>query len=157
MQGLLGFTKSYRQVIRKYGKISRPRTELLESTEKNQVTWLKSAHKPERKPTTKWELTREVELAFQNLEKAFTGALILQHLDPAKPTILQTDTSSFAFAGILNRYHSFGMLRSVNFHSSICTPPAQDYDMNHRECLAIVGTVRQWRHSSEGTNYNISI
>jgi len=98
-----------------------------------------------------------VELAFQKLKKAFTGAPILQHFDPAKPTILQTDASGFAIARIPNQYDSFGILRPVNFHSRKCTPAKQNYDTYNRELLPIVETMRQWRHYLEGANYKISI
>jgi hypothetical protein len=56
-------------------------------------------------------------LAFRKLKKAFSDALILQHFDLAKPIILQTDTSGFAIAGILNQFNVFGILRPVNYYS----------------------------------------
>jgi len=157
VQVLLGFTNFYRRFIRKYAKITLPLTELLKRTEVTLETRPKSALKAQRKPTTKWEWTREAELAFQKLKKAFTGAPILQHFDPAKPTILQPDASGFAIAGILNQYDSFGILRPVNFHSRKCTPAEQNYDTYDRELLAIVETMRQWRHYLEGANYKILI
>jgi hypothetical protein len=53
--------------------------------------------------SAKREWTREAELAFRKLKRTFTEAPILQHFDPAKPIILQTDPSGFAIAGILNQ------------------------------------------------------
>jgi hypothetical protein len=145
VQVLLRFTNFYRRFIWKYAKIRLPLTELLKRTELSLETRPKSALKAQQKPTTQWEWTREAELAFQKLKKAFTGAPILQHFDPAKPTILQTDASGFAIAGILNQYDSLGILRRVNFHSRKCTPAEQNYDTYYRELLAIVETMRQWR------------
>jgi len=51
----------------------------------------------------KWERTRDAEMAFPKLKKAFTKALIHKHFYPMKPVILQTDPSGFAIAGILNQ------------------------------------------------------
>jgi hypothetical protein len=56
-------------------------------------------------------------VAFRKLKRTFTEAPILQHFDPVKPIILQTDASGFAIAGILNEYHVVGVLRPVNFYS----------------------------------------
>jgi len=38
------------------------------------------------------------------------------HFKPAKPIILQTDTSGVAITSIPNQYDSFGILRPVNFY-----------------------------------------
>jgi len=157
VQVVLGFTNFNRRFIRKYAKITLPLTELLKRTEVTLETRPKSARKAQRNPTTKWEWTQERAVAFQKLKKALTGAPILQHFDPAKPTILQTDASGFAIAGILNQYDSFGILRPGNFHSRNCTPGKQNYDTYDWELLSIVETMRQWRHYLEGANHKILI
>jgi len=96
-------------------------------------------------------------LAFRKLKRTFTEAPILQHFDPAKPIILQTDTSGFAIAGILNQYDVFGVLRPVNFYSRKCSPAEQKYKTYDWELLAIVETLKQWRHYVEGANYKVLI
>jgi len=83
---LLGFTNLYRKFIRKFAKVTAPIS-----------TFLKT------QGSMKWEWSRDAELAFQMLNKAFTGAPILQHFNLQKPIILQTDASGFAIAGILNQ------------------------------------------------------
>jgi len=65
---------------------------------------------------------------FQKLKKAITDAAILQHLDRAKPIILQTAVSSFTIASILNQYDGFGTLRPDNFYSQKWSPARQNYD-----------------------------
>jgi hypothetical protein len=65
---------------------------------------------PKTQASRKWEWTRDANLAFRKLKKAFTEAPILQHFNPHKPIILQTDASSFAIAGIINQYDRFGIL-----------------------------------------------
>ena len=79
---------------------------------------------------------------FQKHQRAFTEALILQHFDPAKPIILQTDASGFAIASILNQYDRFGTLQPVNFYSGKCSPAEQNYNRYDRELLAIVKTMK---------------
>jgi len=137
VQVLLGFTNFYRRFIRKYAKVTLPLTELVKKTEAS-PRGKKGTH------TAKWEWTRQAELAFRKLKRTFTEAPILQHCDPAKPIILQTDASGFAIAGILNQYDGFGVLRPVNFYSRKCSSAEQNYDTYERELLAIVDTLKQW-------------
>jgi len=150
VQVLLGFTNFYRRFIRKYAKVTLPLTELLNKTEASPRD-KKGAH------TVKWEWTQQAELAFRKLKRIFTEAPIFQHFDPAKLIILQTDTSGFAIVGIHNHYDVFGVLRPVNFFSRKCSPAEQNYDTYDRELLAIVETLKQWRHYLEGANYKVLI
>ena len=76
-------------------KVTLPLTELLKKTEAS-LRGTKGAH------TAKWEWTRQAELVFRKMKRTFTKGPILQHFDPAKPIILQSDESGFAIAGILN-------------------------------------------------------
>jgi hypothetical protein len=97
------------------------------------------------------------ELSFQKLKKALTEAPIHCHFDPGKAIILPTYPSGFAIAGILNHYDGFGILRRVNFNLRNCAPAEQNYDTYDRELLAIVETLRQWRHYLDGANHKILI
>jgi hypothetical protein len=143
IQLLLGFGNFYRRFIRKYANITLQFTELLRKTEMARAP--RASEGPLR-PAPEWEWTREAELAFRKLKKAFTEAPILQHFDPVKPIILQTDASGFAIAGILNQQDGFGTLQPVIFYSRKCSPADQIYDTYDREILAIVETMKQWRH-----------
>jgi hypothetical protein len=105
----------------------------------------------------KWEWTRQAEVAFWKLQRTFTEVPILRHFEPAKPILLQTDTSGFVIAGILNQYDISGVLRPVKFYSWKCSSAEQNYDTYDRELLAIVETQKQWRHYLEGANYKVLI
>jgi hypothetical protein len=74
---LLGFTNFYRRFIRKYAMVTTPISDLL-----------KKAENPRTSEQVKWEWTRDAELAFRKLKRAFTNAPILNHFDQAKPIIL---------------------------------------------------------------------
>jgi hypothetical protein len=81
----------------------------------------------------------------------------LQHFDAEKPITLQTDANGFAIAGILNQFDGFGVLRPTSFYSRKCNPAEQNYDTYDRELLAIVASMKQWRHHLEGARYKILI
>jgi hypothetical protein len=77
--------------------------------------------------------------------------------DRAKPISLQTDTSGFVIAGILNQYDAFGDLSQFNFYSRMCSRAEQNYDTWDRNLVATVETLRQWRNYLEGANYKVLI
>jgi len=137
---LLGFTNFYQRFIWKYAKVTAPISNLLKT-----------------QGSRKWEWTRDAEIAFRKLKKAFTEAPILQQFTPQRPIILQTDASGFAIAGILNQYDGFRILRPVNFDSRKCSPAEQNYDLYHRELLSILEKMKQWRHYLEGANQKVLI
>ena len=140
VQVLLVFTIFYQRFIWKYAKVKAPISNLLKT-----------------EGSRKWEWTGDDELAFRKVKKAFTEAPILQHLNWQKRSILQTDASGFAIAGILNMYDRVGILRPVNFYSWKCSPAKQNYDRYDREHLAIVDTMKHWRHYLEGANHKVLI
>jgi hypothetical protein len=141
VQMLMGFTNFYRRFVKKYAKVTAPITDLLK--------------KPDG--SAKWEWTSEADAASQKLKRAFTEAPILQPFDAEKPITLQTDASGFAIAGILNQFDGFGVLRPTSFYSRKCSPAEQNYDTYDRELLAIVASMKQWRHHLEGARYKILI
>jgi len=149
VQVILGFTNFYRRFIRKYAKVNLPLTELMKKSE--------TFRGKKSRGSAKWEWTREAELAFRKLKTTFTKVPIVQHFDPAKPSILQMDVSGLAIAGILNQYDVCGVVRPVNFYSWKWSPAEQNYDTYHRELWAIVEILKQWRHYLEGANYKILI
>jgi hypothetical protein len=74
VQVLIGFMNFCRRLVRKYAKVTAPITDLLK--------------KPSAGGSEKWEWTREADVAFQKLKRAFTKATILQYFDPEKPITL---------------------------------------------------------------------
>jgi hypothetical protein len=138
MQVLVGFMNFYRHFIKKHAKVTSNH---------------RFAKEIEREVGVYWG----ADIAIQKLKRAFTEAPILQHFDAEKPITLQTDASGFAIAGILNQFDSFGVLRPTSFYWRKCTSAEQNYDTYDRELLAIVASMKQWRHHLEGARYKILI
>ena len=122
---VLEITNIYRRFIQKYAKVTSPISNL---------RWMEG--------NPKWKWTHDVELAFQKLKRLFGEAPILQHFNPAKPIILQTDASRFAIVDIINQYDGLGVLRPMLFYSRTCTPVEQNFDTYDRELLVIFKSLK---------------
>ena len=85
VQAFLGFANFYRRLIQGFSALATPLSTL---TRKD----------------TPFLWTVQTEAAFQALKKAFTTAPILQHFDPEKPIIVETDASDYVSAGILSQH-----------------------------------------------------
>jgi hypothetical protein len=110
-----------------------------------------------KKSRERWECTGGADIAIQKVKRAFTEAPILQHFDAEKPITLQTDASGFAIAGILNQFDGFGSSDRHHSTRGSAHPAEQNYDTYDRELLAIVASMKQWRHHLEGARYKILI
>ena len=56
-----------------------------------------------------------------------------------------------------NQYDGFGRLRPCAYFSRKCLSAAQNYDTYDRELLAIVESLRHWRHYLEGARHKILV
>jgi hypothetical protein len=78
---------------------------------------------------------------FDELKEAFCCAPILRHFDPALETIVETDASGFAAAGVLSQRFPEGdslVLHPVAYYSRKPTPAECNYGIGDEELLAIV-------------------
>src|SRR5258705_6110850 len=117
VQAFLGFANFYRRFIRGFSALASPLSAL---TKKD-------------KPFL-W--TTQTESAFQALKQAFTTAPILQHFDPEKPIIVETDASDYVSAGILSQKDEEGRLHPIAFFSKKHTPAECNYEIYDKELLA---------------------
>jgi hypothetical protein len=98
VQAFLGFANFYHRFIPGFSALVSP---LLARTKKE----------------TPFLWTMQTEEAFQALKQAFTTAPILQHFDPEKPIIEETDESEYVSAGMLSQHDNTGKLNPVTFYS----------------------------------------
>jgi hypothetical protein len=129
VQCFLGFANFYRQFIHQYSQKGRLLYDLL------------------RKDTL-FAWTAAHSQVFDELTEAFCSAPILRHFDPALETIVETDASNFAAAGVLSQRFPEGdglVLHPVAYYSRKLTPAECNYGIGDKELLAIVIAFEEWR------------
>ena len=94
--------------------------------------------------------------AFERLKSLFTNAPVLRHFDPELPITLFTDSSGFALSGIICQLFN-NHLHPIAFWSRKCSPAECNYDIHDREMLAIIESMKHWRHYLEGSKHPIKI
>jgi RNase H-like domain found in reverse transcriptase/Reverse transcriptase (RNA-dependent DNA polymerase)/Integrase zinc binding domain/Chromo (CHRromatin Organisation MOdifier) domain/Integrase core domain len=137
VQVFLGFANFYRRFIEKYSRVVLPITSLLRKGQP--FVW-----------------TPKAQAAFDELKSAFSSAPILRHFDPELPISLHTDSSGFALSGILSQLFE-GEWHPVAFWSRKCITAECNYDIHDREMLAIVESMKHWRHYLEGSKYSVRV
>ena len=98
----------------------------------------------------KFEWGRSEDEAFNTLKEAFTSAPILQHFQPSKSIVIETDASDYAIAGILSHPNDTNQLNPVAYYSRKLQSAELNYEIYDKEILAIVEAFKHWRAYLEG-------
>jgi hypothetical protein len=138
VQSFLGFANFYRRFIHNFSKLSIPLTHLL----KKGVDFV-------------W--SKECETSFQNLKTSFFNGNMLIHPSDEKPFILETDASDFALGAVLYQKNNQEVLQPIGFYSRKLLPAERNYPVYERELLAIVASLKHWRHLLMGSRHQITI
>lgn len=137
LQSFLGFCNFYRSFIHDYSEIATPLTNLT-------------------KKGLTWQWTKEADDAFIRLKNAFCTGKIVRHFNPKLPIILETDASDFAISGVLSQVHSDGTY-PVGYFSRKLKAAELNYDTHDKELLAIIESLKGWRHFTMETPEPIQI
>ena len=93
---------------------------------------------------------------FNTLRLAFTKALVLSHLDPANPIVVETDASDYTLEAIISQLSpKSGDLHPTAFYSRGMKPPELSHEIYIKELLAIFEVFQQWRNYLEGSTHAI--
>jgi transposase InsO family protein len=138
VQSFLGFANFYRRFICNFSNVTIPLTQLL-------------------KKGADFVWTKECNLAFEKLKIAFTNGNMLLHPSDSKPFVMETDASDFALGAVLYQPNDDNVLQPVGFYSRQLLPAERNYPVYERELLAIVASLKHWRHLLMGSRHQISI
>ena len=137
IQIFLGFANFYRRFIEGYSRVVIPIT-----------TLLRKGHS--------FEWNSHTQKAFDNLKSLFASEPILCHFDPELLITLHTDASSSVMSGIISQPH-VDRSHPITYWSRKWTPAECNYDIHDREMLAIVESMKHWRHYLEGAKHPINV
>ena len=140
IQKWLGFTNFYRRFIDNYASLAAPLHALTGKS-----------------PPSPFILPPEALDAFNLMRDAFSSAPVLIHFDDSKESFLYTDASDYAIAAILQQHGSDGELHPVGYFSRKLQAAEINYDVHDKEMLAIMASLRDFRHWLSGTSIPISI
>ncbi len=78
----------------------------------------------------KWD--KDCQDVFQCLKNPFITVPILQHFDPEKEILVETDASDYVSDGILSQRNDEGILHPVAFFSKKHSPAEYNYEIYYK-------------------------
>ena len=133
VRSFLGLASYYRRFVKGFSKIAAPMTNLLKG-KNNVIDW-----------------TFECNLSFQTLKSVLTQTPVLTIMDPLKGNIiLCTDASDLAIGAVLMQDK-----KVVAYESRKLNTVELNYPVHEKELLAIIHSLKVWRHYLLGVNFKI--
>src|SRR4051812_10899224 len=101
------------------------------------------------KKDAKFIWSQEAQAAFDELKERLSSGPILQHFDPKKTCVIETDASDYALGAVCSQYDDDGLLHPVAYYSRKLISAEMNYQIYDKELLAIVCAFKHWRHYIE--------
>ena len=138
VQKFLGFCNFYRRFVKDYSHIACP---LFNLTKKGK----------------QWNWMTECNMAFETLQRTMITSLVLMLLDHKKPFTLITDASNYAMGAILEQKDALGQSYPIAYFSKSLQPAERNYEIHDKELLAIIHTLKHFRHYIQGSPHETTI
>lgn len=139
VRSFLGFVGFYRKFINNHSAIVSPMSDLTKTSENRKFEWTPAAQE-----------------SFEAMKAALCSAPILALPDPAFPYVVTTDASGFAIGACLQQDQGNG-LQPICYMSKKMLPAETRYPIHHKELLAIVVSLKEWRHYLHGSRFSIIV
>lgn len=137
VRSFLGFVGYYRRFIRMFSDLSVALTAMLQKGAK--FEW----NEPQR-------------TAFERLKQAVTQQPVLILPDMTKPFVITTDASGYAVGAALSQDLGHGD-QPIAFMSKKMLPAERNYPVHEQELLAIILSLKEWRHYLQGSPFTIRV
>ena len=138
VQGFLGFANFYRHFIKDFAKLTSSLTALTRKDKEFQWTPIEKT-------------------AFQAIEKAFSSAPVLLHVDPDKECTVETDASDYVSGAVLSQPDHEGILRPVVFMSCRHLPTECNYEIYDKKLMAIVQAFEEWHPELKSSSKPVNV
>lgn len=102
----------------------------------------------------KW--TSEAQRAMNVLKERLTSSPLLVHYDPAAQPIIRCDASGYGLGAVLLQ-KSDDPLKSgvIAYTSRTLSQSERNYATTHKECLAMIHAIKQWRYYLYGKQFQV--
>ena len=163
IQAMIGFTNFYRRFIKHYSRITVPLTEMLKGqpAKKKGVKRKGSRGPPGRTFALRGAgefLTPKAKVAYRELLRVFIERTMNHHFNAERKSRVETDSSGCAISGVFSQLkEELGQWLLVAFYSRKMNVHERNYGIHDQELLAIVESVREWRHYLEGSSQPIKV
>ena len=97
----------------------------------------------------------EQEAAFESLKLKLVTAPVLCHPNFDKPFLIYTDASGYGVGALLKQVDDEGRERVVAYASRTLQPLEMKYPTTHKECLAIIFGIEQFRYYVSGRKFSV--
>jgi len=103
-----------------------------------------------------YEWSHDCTTAFQNSKDQFTKAPILQHFEPMRQIVVESNVSSFTIGTILSQVIDWP-LHPIAFYSRKMDKSEINYDIHGKELLAMVAALKEWRCYLKGVHHQFQL
>ena len=138
IQGFIGFCNFYRWFIEGFSRTAKP---LYDKTKKD----------------LKWEWGDKEQAAFDELRRKLCSTPVLIHFKPGRPLLVETDAWKYVCSGIISQQDEDGKWRPIAYRSKTMAPPECNYEVHHKELLAIVQALKKWRRYLRGSGQHLRV
>lgn len=97
------------------------------------------------------------EEAFNIVKDQYRENRLLILFDHEKQIWVHADASDYAIGSVISQLDEKGRLRPVQFYSRKLLPAERNYSTPDKELLAIVATLKKFRHYLQGTKYPVIV
>lgn len=137
VRSFLGFVGYYRRFVRMFSDLAAPLTAMLQNG-------------------AKFEWNDAQRTAFERLKQAVTEQPVLILPDMTKPFVVTTDASGYAVGACLGQDLGHGE-QPIAYMSKKMQPAEKNYPVHEQELLAIILSLKEWRHYLQGSPFVIRV
>lgn len=136
-RSFIGMCNFFRRYIRGFSGIAKPIHDTIKV--KQEFVW-----------------TEEAQQAMNELKKKLTSSPLLVHYDQAGHPVIRCDASGYGLGAVLlQKSDDPSKDGVVAYTSRTLTPSERNYATTHKECLAMVHAIKQWRYYLYGKHFQV--
>jgi len=136
VQSYVGTVGYYRKFIKDFAKKSAPLTQLF-------------------KKGVDWQWKHAQENAFNELKRAISNPPVLKTPDYSKEFSISSDASGTGIGGVVSQKDENGKERPIAYFSRQLNEQEKNWSIYEQETLALVESLKKFRHYVEGNKVNL--